>query len=58
VDIDGTHYPDGRVERTIRVDGLSSDDYLTVEQARRLGQALIEGADEAEKMNANDKVVA
>jgi hypothetical protein len=57
VDIWGTQHPDGHVERTIMVDG-SLDDLLTLEQARRLGQALIEAADEAETMNANDKIVA
>ena len=58
VDIDGTQYPDGHVDRRIRVDGLSWDDLLTLEQAQRLGQALIEGATEAHEMNGNDKVVA
>jgi hypothetical protein len=58
VNIDGTQYPDDRIERTIRVDGLSSDDYLTLEQARRLGQALIDGFDEADELTGRDKVVA
>jgi hypothetical protein len=58
VDIDGIQYPDGHVDRRIRVDGLSCDDLLTLEQAQRLGQALILGATEAHEMKGNDKVVA
>jgi hypothetical protein len=52
VDIAGTQYPDGRVERGIRIDGVGSIDLLTLEQARRLGQALIEGADEVDQLVA------
>jgi hypothetical protein len=55
--IDGTQFPDGHAERNVTVHQLDADDPLTVEQARRLAQALIEAADEAEEMNGYDQIV-
>ena len=53
----GTQFPDGHTERNITVHQLHADDPLTVEQARRLAQALIEAADEAKEMNAYGHIV-
>ena len=56
--VTGTQSSDGRVERNVTVYQLDADDSLTVEVARRLAQALIEVADEAEQMNGYDQIGA
>jgi hypothetical protein len=49
VDVVGTQYGDGRVERFVGLD----DDDMSVEQARALAAALLEAADEIDRFAGN-----
>ena len=52
VDIEGTQYPDGRIERRIEVTSADLPDgpVVTADQARQLATALIAAADEVERL--------